>query len=338
MRISRFGYAVSISAAALLAACGGSQPPAGAPGAMPKTSAGVTHAGRGKSWMLPEAMSQDLFYVANTAHGPGTGTVTVYTYPRGKLVGDLKGFDRPNGLCVDKAGDVYVASFYGETVSEYAHGGAKPIKTLEVDGAANGCAIDPTTGDLAVTLNCDGPIGYCYPSGTVLIYKKAEGHPETIADIDSPEMFFCTYDKRGNLFTDGLGRGLAFAELPKGSETFRSIALVLPKGNGYPGGLEWAEGNLAVSASDGNAIYEYRIDGDRATRIHRTLLNGLLNDYGTNQFWIFGGSVVAPVLSTARYPDGLVEFFEFPAGGKPMKFITKSLDRPWAAAVSPATT
>ncbi len=36
MRISRFGYALSISAAALLAGCGGSQPPIGAPGAMPQ--------------------------------------------------------------------------------------------------------------------------------------------------------------------------------------------------------------------------------------------------------------------------------------------------------------
>jgi hypothetical protein len=39
VRISRFEYAVSISAAALLAECGGSQPPIGAPGAMQRASA-----------------------------------------------------------------------------------------------------------------------------------------------------------------------------------------------------------------------------------------------------------------------------------------------------------
>jgi len=38
-RITASGLALSISAAALLAACGGSQPPIGAPGAMPQSRA-----------------------------------------------------------------------------------------------------------------------------------------------------------------------------------------------------------------------------------------------------------------------------------------------------------
>ena len=47
MRISRFGYAVSIGAAALFAGCGGSQPPIGAPGAMPQVPATAAYADRG---------------------------------------------------------------------------------------------------------------------------------------------------------------------------------------------------------------------------------------------------------------------------------------------------
>ena len=43
----------SFAAAALLSACGGSQPPIGAPGAMPQSRAIATHAERGGSWMLP---------------------------------------------------------------------------------------------------------------------------------------------------------------------------------------------------------------------------------------------------------------------------------------------
>lgn len=46
-------------AVALLAGCGGSQPPVAAPGAMPHTPAIATHAERGGSWMLPEAKSGD---------------------------------------------------------------------------------------------------------------------------------------------------------------------------------------------------------------------------------------------------------------------------------------
>ncbi len=253
-------------------------------------------------------------------------------------MGDLTGFSQPNGLCVDKAGDVYVASFSGEEVSEYAHGGKRPIKTLAVDGAANGCAVDPTTGDLAVTLNCDGPVGACYPSGTVLIYKRAERRPETRTDGNSPEMFYCAYDKEGNLFIDGLGKGIVFAELSKRSKTFTSIALVLPKSTGAPGALQWADGYLAVAAADGNAIYEYRIDGDRASRVHSTPLSGLSSgSSGMSQFWIIGGMVVAPG-TTARYPKGLVGLFKYPAGGKPTKLITERLNNPWATTVSPAKT
>jgi len=57
MRSTDLGrYALSSCvAAAMLAACGGSQPPIGAPGAMPQSRAIVTHASRGGSWMLPEA-------------------------------------------------------------------------------------------------------------------------------------------------------------------------------------------------------------------------------------------------------------------------------------------
>jgi hypothetical protein len=39
-------------AVALLAGCGGSQPPIGVPGAMPQTSASARHAERGMSWTV----------------------------------------------------------------------------------------------------------------------------------------------------------------------------------------------------------------------------------------------------------------------------------------------
>jgi hypothetical protein len=42
-------------AAAMLAGCGGSRPPIGAPGTMPQSRAIATQAKHGGSWMLPEA-------------------------------------------------------------------------------------------------------------------------------------------------------------------------------------------------------------------------------------------------------------------------------------------
>jgi hypothetical protein len=151
-------------------------------------------------------------------------------------------------------------------------------------------------------------------------------------------MFYCAYDKEGNLFTDGLGSGIVFAELPNGSKTFKSIALALPKSATAPGGLQWANKYLATAAADGDAIYEYRIDGERAMPVHSTPLNGLSNgSSGLSQFWIVGGTAVAPG-GTVKYPKGLVGFFRYPAGGKPTKLVTGRLDNPWAVTVSPART
>jgi hypothetical protein len=104
MRISTVGHELRIGAAAvLLTGCGGSQPPIGAPGAMLQSHAIATHAPRGGSWMLPEAKSEDLLYVSEV------GTVTVYSYPQGKLEGKLRGFFDATGECVDAKGDVYIA-------------------------------------------------------------------------------------------------------------------------------------------------------------------------------------------------------------------------------------
>src|ERR1700677_4622126 len=109
-------------ATAMLAGCGGSQPPIGAPGAAPQTAAIASHVERGKSWMLPEAKSEDLLYVTNYSY------ISVYSYPQDKLVGILNGFRSSVGECVDSKGDVVITnSAKSGRIPEYAHGGTKPI-------------------------------------------------------------------------------------------------------------------------------------------------------------------------------------------------------------------
>jgi hypothetical protein len=91
--------------------------------------------------MLPVAKSEDLLYISNVY------TVTVYSYPRGRHVGTLKGFYGPERECSDAAGDVFIAD--GNNVLEYAHGGTKPIESFSLAGyASQSCAVDPATGNL----------------------------------------------------------------------------------------------------------------------------------------------------------------------------------------------
>jgi hypothetical protein len=95
--------ALIIGAAAFFAGCGGSQPPVAGPGAMPqsKTSAIITHAGRGGSWMASDAKGEKLIYSSDAA---ANGHVFVFSYVGGKLVGTLNGFDNPIGVCSDNRG------------------------------------------------------------------------------------------------------------------------------------------------------------------------------------------------------------------------------------------
>jgi hypothetical protein len=335
MNVQAFDHALSISAAAaLLAGCGGSQGQAGF--YVPSPGAEFSMQADGRSSMLPKATSEDLLYVGNLNAG-----VTIYTYPQRKLVANLKGFNEPRGLCVDKAGDVYVTDFGGAKIVEYAHGGTKPIATLADDGDPYGCAVDPTTGNLAVTNWCDGPSGSCYSEGTVLIYKQAKGKPEVLNDLNiPPSTTYCAYDKHGNLFVDSYGKfyQIGFAELPAGSKTFETLTLKLPKRAEAAGGLQWVGKYLAVGFADGNVVGEYSIQGDSATRVDVTRLKGVQRGFGMNQFWVEGTTLIAPVVPTQEHPNGIVEFFNYPQGGEPLKALTSSVNTPYAAAVSPAKT
>jgi hypothetical protein len=130
MKSLGFGrYALSgCVATVLLTACGGSQPPIGAAGAMPQSRAIATYADRGGSWMLPKAKHTDLLYAAD-AHGG----VFVFTYPNGKKVETLAYLYTLGGICSDTKGNVFVPALVGSsasTIYEFAHGGTSPIATL----------------------------------------------------------------------------------------------------------------------------------------------------------------------------------------------------------------
>lgn len=121
MTISGFNrYALSCAVVALLAGRGGSQAPIGAPGAMPQTPAVTAHAGRGTSWMLPEAPKSDLAYIDYLS-----GYVWAFTYPGGKYVGSIS-VGSWGGLCAAKTGNWWVAASAADDVLEYAHGGTTP--------------------------------------------------------------------------------------------------------------------------------------------------------------------------------------------------------------------
>ncbi|MGA8534570.1 MAG: hypothetical protein WB615_10720 [Candidatus Tumulicola sp.] len=289
----------------VLAACsnGGSQPPIGAPNALPQSRAIPTNAEHGRSPMPPEAKSGDLLYAALGQ----ADEVDVFSFPQGKLIQTLTGLNYPSGLCSDSAGNVWIATFYGNggRMVEYAHGGTSPAASLnDPDFYPNGCSVDPSTGDLAVTNNSyDGP-------GSLAIYKHAQGRASLYYDV--PNLYnydFCGYDNKGNLFVDGPG---VLAELPKGGTTFTTISV----DKGSPGGqVQWDGQYITFATQNSSAIYRVKVSGSTGTVVGVTHLIGVGGQM--NSSWIQG--------TTTLIPRGMgseeIGFWKYPAGGKPFAFL-----------------
>ena len=189
--LSRYALAMG-AASALLAGCGGSQPPIGAPGAMPQSRAIAEDVAHGKSWMLPEASGSDLVYVSDMGNSSRPSSVYVYSYPSGKLAGDLTGFGSALDECTDERGNVFIADSSGANMGiyEYAHGASQPTEFLPLY-YAKACSVDPKSGNLAV-IQSNG--------GSVDVYADAQGTPTVYTDSDIYYFGGVSYDGSGILF------------------------------------------------------------------------------------------------------------------------------------------
>ena len=158
-------------AVALLAGCGGSQPPIGAPGTTRQTAL-VTHAERGKSWMLPEAKNRNLLKSKSPSLNGNVGSndvrlqqaskrallyasldtsIGIYTYPDGKAVGTIQTTYGPESVCNGNSGDIWVATSF-RYAYEFKRGNEHPIETADTgtDAPITSCAVSPTDGKLAL--------------------------------------------------------------------------------------------------------------------------------------------------------------------------------------------
>jgi hypothetical protein len=279
----------------------------------------------GDSWMAPVAATQDLLYISDE----GSNDVYVYTWPAAKLTGTLKGFDYPQGECVDKSGDVWVVNFGNSEMIEYAHGGTKPIARLKNVGyALSGCAVDPTTGNLAVTVLEKNGSSSGGSDGYVAIFKKARGVPTIYSDEFLAFPSYCAYDDKGNLYVDGSGDvkpwdEFEFGELPVGKSTFTIISL--NQNFNYSGGVQWAKPYVAIDDSRSDVVYEFKIRGAYGYVNGTTPLEG--GSY-VFDFWIEGSKLIGPNAGGSS-----VMIWNYPAGGEPVKTLS-NFGVPFGAVVS----
>jgi hypothetical protein len=317
-------------AVALLAGCGGSQSLIGAPSAVQpslRQSSPFAVAGAqnddGPSWMAPDAKSKDLLYVSNSK------TVSIYSYPDGKLEGQIRSGYSPGGECADQKGDVFITNLATGQVLEYAHGGKKPVAILKSPSPDPvGCSIDPTTGNLAVS-----SLGFG-SSGSVGVYKNAQGTPTIYRHSGLQEYYFCGYDAAGNLFVDGQNRNsvFKFAELPKGANALESVTL--DQSIGWPGGVQWDGKYVTVGDQNVPVIYQFVIQGKNGTKTGSTSLGGR-HVSAPAQFLILGHRLIVPNQCTGSC-IGNVLYYDYPAGGNATKTITDGVRYPQGLVVSRA--
>jgi hypothetical protein len=279
---------------------------------------------RGASWMAPGLAKRDLLYLSVD----GDGNVYVYSFPDAKLQGTLTGLSFPAGECVDKAGDVWIVEEGSNEIVEYAHGGDVPIATLtDPNNAPEGCAVDPTTGNLAVanaqTLSA-GP-------GSVGVYAHAQGTLTLYSYSQMKFVLFVTYDDKGNLYANGVDASLAYrlAELRKSAGMLTPITF--NQSITQATNIQWDGGYLAVGDGGGivgtgsPAIYHVKVAHSVGKVVGETPLTG---STGIFQFFIQGNTFIGPNLG-----DENVLFWKYPAGGMPTKAIG-GLSDPFGSAVS----
>ena len=332
----------SCAAVAILAACGGAYQGPPTPSGPLNTSGAARsataahHRDHGSSWIAPGAAANDLLYISNYDQD----SVVVYSYPQDKVVGTLTGFAEPDGLCADKKGDVWIVNneeAVGYGIVEYKHGGTKPIATVADPGQfAVACSVDSTTGNLAVT----NLAAYGSGPGSVALYPHAKGSATFYSVPKMDGVYFCGYDDKGNLFVDGKGKqGFRFAELPKGKKTFTNITLKGDKIN-FPGDVVWDGKYVAVGDQQYQIVgsppeYDsaiYRTTGAGGKTVGTTVL-GNSNDVAG--FLIDGKTVIGADLSPYSYPEpNNVPFYNYPAGGKPIKVLSKGMSQPHGVALS----
>jgi hypothetical protein len=275
--------------------------------------------------MLREAKSGgSLLYASSDGKD-----VQVFSYPKGKLKGTLSGFYAAYRECVNITGDVFIVDSGGYAGSPapkvvgYAHGATTPIETLYPSHYyPQGCSVDPTTGNLAVS-------GYgSNGQGVVAIYSGAQGTP--MLYFSPTDTLLCTYDGSGDLFVDGRGSsGGTISELLKGGSSFTNIAI--DWNNASPGSIQWDGHDLAISAPRGAGrgtygpmtIYRVQISGSTGSIVGMIdLKSGKNIDRNPGievQYWIYGNTIIGP-----HGHDKNIGVWSYPGGGYPHSVIKSS--------------
>lgn len=251
--------------------------------------------------MSPDARHGSLLYVAGS--DLSSLVVYVFSYPGGRPVGKI--VHAVSGLCTDTKGDVFMTrSWYSASrILEYAHGGTKPIAQLSdpYTGVA-GCAVDPSSGNLAVEHSEDG---------TTLVYAQARGKPKAFHNFLLAAKY-AAYDSNGNLFTFGAMRRVRVFELAKNAKTFAAIRVAQRIDSTM--GIQWLGKTMLLGDGDPysygvSIIYRFTVKDRKAIGDGETSVGS-----SSVAFFVHNNTIAAS-------NDYEVNIYPYPGGGSPISTI-----------------
>lgn len=261
-------YALSAGVAvALLAGCGGSQPPIVAPDAMPQAAGPLSRS------FQPSLSNRIAMHVAapipsravrDQVVGPDAYKVSrpllyVVDWIKSKVqIYDAiaqnpspiatihRGVNEPFGACIDASGTLYVANSLG-WVSEYHLGHAREFMRITKGvGEPDACAIDAKGNMWLANLN-----------GHIEKYKKGSTSPSEVISHDVTDPVGIALDHSGNIYvSNGVTKHRANVEIyaPGSDRPTRTIT----DGITSPAGITVdAQGTLYVTNVDQNNVEEY---------------------------------------------------------------------------------
>jgi hypothetical protein len=243
---------------------------------------------------------------------------SVYVYDQthnGKMpCGQITGVTNPQGLFVDKHGNLWVAISGNcktafSSVLEFAPGNPNPIQTLQDPaGTATDVAIDNKSGTAYVTNFFNYTQGCASGNnGVVEVYAKGSTTPTgTLSDPNMNYAFNDAVDNHGNLYVTYLklngptGQGHIF-EWMGGSGSAVDLGITLEA----PGGIQTTKNGALLVCDQAVACGEFLPGSTTMTNLFATKNPGSFGvalDYRERHAWVENAGVSAGQLQRYVYP------------------------------------
>ncbi|MBV9154722.1 MAG: hypothetical protein JO097_00535 [Acidobacteriaceae bacterium] len=225
------------------------------------------HPNHHKPWISPDAKHEHLLLFASDS---GLDEVDIYSLPSFKLRGQLTGFNNPQGMCSDAAGNVYVTQTNNTEIDKYSHAGKLLARIPDNYGFPVGCAVDPATGNLAVTDLVNDGSG----PGEVEVFSSPSSQPRILTNPNQYFYYFAGYGPDSRLLVSGMNASGIYMLSRCGASSCSTINL---RGGTlyYPGAVQWE------STQGGWVVFDQMCDDKPAACSYRVSAKGVLGAAST---------------------------------------------------------